>query len=190
MKHLAWVALTAASLAFAPVMGSASDELTPYGTAKVDMHEYPEINQVFDVNYEDPNALNALYSFVKNTRAVVPGKTVVVTHGPELRAFAKENYDKYYGVMDRMAELSEMGVEFRMCSNAMRAAGYEPEDMHGFVTVVPAGFPEIVLLQHEGYAYVNPLPLPVRGIRDLEKNSNGMDCGGGYAAPARPDTVG
>ncbi|MFU8777226.1 MAG: DsrE family protein [Roseovarius sp.] len=172
MKKIAWVAIAATSLALAPVMGAASEELAPYGTATVDMHEYPEIDQVFDVNYEDPNSLNALYSFVKNTRAVVPGKTVVVTHGPELRAFAKENYDKYYAVMDRMAELADMGVEFRMCNNAMRAAGFEAEDMHGFVTVVPAGFPEIVLLQHQGYAYVNPLPLPVRGIRELEKTGN------------------
>lgn len=171
-KTFALAAFAALGLALSPVTATASDEFTPYGTAKVDMHEHPEINQVFDVNYDDPKSLNALYSFVKNTRAVVPGKTVVVTHGPELRAFAKENYDTYYGVMDRMAELSDMGVEFRMCNNALRAAGYEPEDMHGFVTVIPAGFPEIVMLQHEGYAYVNPLPLPVRGIRELEQAGN------------------
>lgn len=171
MRRLALAALAATALAL-PMTAQADEPLTPYGTAKVDMHEYPEIDQVFDVNYEDPKSLNTLYAFVKNTRAVVPGKTVVVTHGPELRAFAKENYDKYYAVMDRMAELAEQGVEFRMCNNALRAAGYEPEDMHGFVTVIPAGFPEIVMLQAQGYAYVNPLPLPVRGIRDLERTSN------------------
>lgn len=147
----------------------ADDDFTPYGTAKVDMHEYPEIDQVYDVNYEDPSSLKTLYAFVKNTGKVVPGKKVVVTHGPELRAFAKENYDKYYALMDQMAELANEGVEFRMCNNALRAAGYEPEDMHGFITVVPAGFAEIVKLQSEGYAYINPIPLPVGGIRDLEK---------------------
>jgi len=165
-------ALAAALLAVLTLGAYADDELTPYGTAKVDMHEYPEINQVYDVNYEDPNSLRVLYAFVKNTRKVVPGKAVVVTHGPELRAFAKENYDKYYGLMDQMAELAEQGVEFRMCNNALRAAGYEPEDMHGFVTVVPAGFAEIVMLESQGYAYVNPIPLPVRGIRELENAGN------------------
>jgi len=171
MRRLALAALAATALAL-PMTAQADEPLTPYGTAKVDMHEYPEVDQVFDVNYEDPKSLNTLYSFVRNTRAVVPGKTVIVTHGPELRAFAKENYDKYYAVMDRMAELAAAGVEFRMCNNALRAAGYAPEDMHGFVTVIPAGFPEIVMLQAQGYAYVNPLPLPVRGIRELERNSN------------------
>jgi intracellular sulfur oxidation DsrE/DsrF family protein len=86
-----------------------------------------------------------------------------------LRAFAKENYEKYQGTIDKMAELAEMGVEFRMCNNAMRAAGYQAEDMHGFITVVPAGFPEIAYLQSRGYSYINPLPLPVKDVRYLEQ---------------------
>lgn len=77
---------------------------------------------------------------------------VVVTHGPELHAFAKENYNKYQGIMDRMKELADDGVEFRMCHNALRAAGFEADDFHGFITVVPAGFPEIVYLQSQGPA--------------------------------------
>ena len=40
--------------------------------------------------------------------------------------------------------------------------------MHGFITVVPAGFPEIALLQSQGYAYVNPIPLSPREVRYLE----------------------
>lgn len=171
MREFLLIASLVTALAV-PTLGHAEEVFAPYGTAKVDMHDYPEINQVFDVNYESPNDLNVLYAFIRNTRKVVSGKTVVVTHGPELRAFAKENYEKYAGEMARMQELSEQGVEFRMCNNALRAAGYEPEDMHGFVTVVPAGFPELVLLQSQGYAYVNPLPLRVGGIRELEKNSN------------------
>ncbi|WP_299365544.1 DsrE family protein [uncultured Paracoccus sp.] len=171
MKILVLPALTAAVLMSVSVGAYADEELTPYGTATVDMHEYPEVNQVYDVNYDDPKSLKTLYAFVKNTSKVVPGDVVVVTHGPELRAFAKENYDKYYGLMDQMAELAEQGVEFRMCNNALRAAGYEPEDMHGFVTVVPAGFAEIVMLQSQGYEYINPIPLPVGGVRELEKSS-------------------
>lgn len=93
---------------------------------------------------------------------------MVVTHGPELRAFAKENYEKYQAVVDKMAELSKEGVEFKMCNNAMRAAGFEATDMHGFVTVVPAGFPELVYWQSKGYQYVNPLPLSVKDVRYVE----------------------
>lgn len=154
-------------------LGAFADEaFSPYGSAKEVMREYPEINQVFDVNYDDPSSLNALYSFVKSTRKFVPGKTIIVTHGPELRAFAKENFEKYYAVMDQMAELSEDGAEFRMCGQALRAAGFEPEDMHGFVTVIPSGFAEIVMLQADGYRYVNPTPLSVVGIRDLEQHQD------------------
>jgi hypothetical protein len=48
-------------------VAAAADELSPYGTAQVDMREYPTTNAVFDVNYEDPEKLNILYAFVKNT---------------------------------------------------------------------------------------------------------------------------
>lgn len=149
--------------------GALAADFAPYGTAKVDMHEMPVTDVVFDVNYEDPQKLNTLYAFIKNTRKETKGKVVVVTHGPELRAFAKENYEKYQGAVDKMAELSKEGVEFKMCNNAMRAAGFNAEDMHGFITVVPAGFPEVAYWQSKGYRYINPLPLPVTDVRYIDQ---------------------
>ena len=146
-----------------------AEEFAPYGTAKVDMHKMPVVNTVFDVNYDDPQKLNLLYNYVKNTKKVTRGKVVVVTHGPELRAFAKENYQKYQGIVDKMAELAKDGVEFKMCNNAMHAAGFNAEDMHGFITVVPAGFPEIAYWEHKGYAYINPTPLSVKDIRYIDQ---------------------
>ena len=145
-----------------------AEEFAPYGTAKVDMHEYPVLNAVFDVNYEDPNKLNILNVFLQKTSAALKGKMVVVTHGPELRVFAKENYVKYQGIVDKMATLADKGIEFRMCSNAMRAAGFKSSDMHGFITVIPAGFPEIALLQSKGYRLIEPLPLSVKDARYIE----------------------
>lgn len=145
-----------------------AEEFAPYGTAKVSMHEYPTINAVFDVNYDDPQQLHTLHAFINNTRKPLKGKMVAVTHGPELRTFAKENYEEYQPIVDKLAELAHEGVEFRMCHNAMRAAGFQAEDMHGFVTIVPAGFAEIALLQSQGYEYVNPIPLPVHNVRALE----------------------
>lgn len=147
----------------------AADDFSPYGTSKKDLHEYPTINAVFDANYTDPKSLNILYAFVNNTRKPLKGKMVIVTHGPELRAFAKENYIKYQGIMDKMKKLADAGVEFRMCHNALRAAGFKADDFHGFVTVVPAGFPEIAYLQAEGYKYINPLPYGVRDVRYLDQ---------------------
>lgn len=145
-----------------------AEEFAPYGTAKVDMHEYPVIDVVFDVNYDDPQELNVLNVFLQKTSGALKGKTVVVTHGPELRVFAKENYEKYQGIVDKMATLADEGIEFRMCNNAMLAAGFESSDMHGFITIVPGGFPEIAYLQSQGYKYINPLPLAVKDVRYIE----------------------
>lgn len=160
------LALSLGAAATSPLVYA--EDFAPYGTAKVDMHDYPTIDAVFDVNYDDPKSLNILYAFVKNTSKPLKGQMVVVTHGPELRVFAKENYEKYQGIVDKMAQLADAGVEFRMCNNAMRAAGYEAEDMHGFITVVPAGFPEIALLQSQGYQYINPIALSPKDVRYLE----------------------
>ncbi|OOG22687.1 hypothetical protein B1C78_14660 [Thioalkalivibrio denitrificans] len=160
-------AVLAAAVSLTPVF--ASDDFSPYGTATVDMKEYPVTNAVFDANYQDPNDLNLLYAFVNNTRVPLKGHMIVVTHGPELRAFAKENYVKYQAIVDRMAELAEEGVEFRMCRNALLAAGYAPDDFHGFITVVPAGFPELAYLQAQGYKYINPLPYSPLDVRYLDQ---------------------
>lgn len=43
-----------------------------------------------------------------------------------------------------------------MCSDAMRAAGFECEDMNGFVDVVPAGFAELACRQSRGHQFTNP----------------------------------
>jgi uncharacterized protein len=162
-----------AVMAFAVLFSGAAlsvtaDELAPYGTAKSDMHKYPEINRVYDVNYDDPKWLNALVGFIKNVNNVVPGKAVVVLHGTEIRAFAKENYEKYQGVIDNLAALSKAGVEFRMCNNAMHAAGFNAEDMHGFVTIIPAGFAEVIDLQHKGYAVIDASATAVKDSRLID----------------------
>lgn len=161
--------LVSAMLAVGLAQPVFAEAFAPYGTAKVDMHPMPKTNTVFDVNYDDPKKLNILYFYVKNTKKVTRGKVVVVTHGPELRAFAKENYEKYKEIIDKMAELNEDGVEFKMCNNAMQAAGFRAEDMHGFITVVPAGFPEVAYWQGKGYKYINPAPLPVKDVRYIDQ---------------------
>lgn len=164
--HLLPLMLACALMAAAP---ASAQEHAPYGSARVDMHAMNVTDVVFDVNYADPKDLRFLNGFIKNTRKETRGKVVVVTHGPELRAFAKENYEKYQAIVDDLARLAqEEGVEFKMCNNALRAAGFEPGDMHGFITVVPAGFAEIAYWQSHGYQYIYPGPYGVRDVRYLE----------------------
>jgi len=158
-RHIALVALVILSV---PVV-AADKDLSPYGIAKVDMHTFKEINRVYDVNYTDPQNLNGLAGFITNVNKVVPGKTVVVLHGPEIRVFAKENYEKYQGLVDKMAGLAKSGVDFRMCNNAMHGAGFEAKDIVGFVTIVPAGFAELIDLQSKGY---QPIIATVTAVKD------------------------
>lgn len=147
---------------------AANDVAAPYGTATVKTRPIPVLNTVFDVSYDDPQKLDLLYDFVRNTRQVTRGKVVIVTHGPELRAFAKENYTKFQAIVDKMAALANEGVKFYMCRNAMKMAGYRPEDMHGFITVVPSGFAEIAYLEYQGYQYINPTPLSTKDIGQIK----------------------
>lgn len=168
--HRACAVLAGAAACLLPTAVSwAEDGFAPYGRAQIEAQAYTGLDTVWDVNYEDPNALGALYSFVLHTQRATGGKAVVVTHGPELRAFAIENYEIYQGVVDQMAELADLGVQFRMCGQAMRAAGFEASDMHGFITVIPIGFAELALWQSRGHQYMNPIPLTVRDVRYLDQ---------------------
>jgi intracellular sulfur oxidation DsrE/DsrF family protein len=167
MKLLRYFAVSLAVLCSAPLL-AADKDLSPYGTAKVDMHKYPTINRVYDVNYVDVQNLNGLANFITNVNKEVPGKSVVVLHGPEIRVFAKENYEKYQGLVDKMAGLAKSGVDFRMCNNAMHAAGFESNDIVGFVTIVPAGFAELVDLESKGYQPIVAIVTPVKDSRYLD----------------------
>jgi uncharacterized protein len=167
MKLLRCFTLALTVVCSAPLL-AADKDISPYGTAKVDMHNYPTINRVYDVNYVDVQHLNGLAGFITNVNKVVPGKTVVVLHGPEIRVFAKENYEKYQGLVDKMAGLAKSGVDFRMCNNAMHGAGFEAKDIVGFVTIVPAGFAELIDLQSKGYQPIVAIVTPVKDSRYLD----------------------
>ncbi|MBR0577186.1 DsrE family protein [Proteiniclasticum sp. BAD-10] len=58
--------------------------------------------------------------------------------------------------LPRLQALAEDGVRVAACENALRAHGVKKEDLHGFVTTVPAGVVELALKQQEGYAYIKP----------------------------------
>ena len=81
---------------------------------------------------------------------------MLVLHGDEIPFFAIENHDKHAELMRRSQSLTVAGpIEFRMCRVAAKAHGYDPDDIHGFVTLVPMADAEIVKLQQEsGYAYM------------------------------------
>lgn len=93
---------------------------------------------------------------------------VVVTHGPELHAFAKENYKKYQGIMDRMKELADDGVESGCAT--MRCA--RPASRQTTSTAsspwCPPVFQKSCICNHKD-RNINPLPYSVKGVRKLDQ---------------------
>lgn len=45
--------------------------------------------------------------------------------------------------------------------------GFATEGLHGFVSVVPAGFHKVAYWQGKGHKYINPLP--VKDVRHLDQ---------------------
>jgi len=80
---------------------------------------------------------------------------VVIVHGGAIPLFAIDQYQKYKDIMRRAQSLTVgTTIEFRMCRAAAKLLDYEPEDIHGFVKMVPMADAEIVRLQHDNYAYM------------------------------------
>jgi intracellular sulfur oxidation DsrE/DsrF family protein len=97
-------------------------------------------------------------SFLNNIYHADPfeASIVLVLHGDEIPFFAVDNYDSYEELMRRAQSLTVAGtVQFRMCRVAAAGHGLEPDEIHGFVKVVPMADAEIVRLQQEeGYVYM------------------------------------
>lgn len=132
----------------------------PWGTAKVLDIEYKGQKVVYDAAVNSVAALTSVldrasYLSVLNGADPFDNKIVIALHGAEIPFFAIKNYPKYKALMDRAQSLTVGGIiEFRMCKIAAEGHGLKPEDIHGFVQMVPMGDAEIVRLQQEGYAYM------------------------------------
>ncbi len=158
-KFVAVVAFASIPLAHAQQTGA------PYGSstfaAYEDIDSVKQLKVVWDFNFVDPKAVGGVFNNVGalmkaaaefGPHDIDPLKIVIVSHGPELVVFAKQNYAKYKDIVDRAASLAKQGVRFEMCRNAAAAAGFKPDDFHGFVTVVPAGPYALAYWQAKGYA--------------------------------------
>lgn len=132
----------------------------PWGGAKVVETEYSKQRVVYDTAVKTEGALTSVmdrasYLSALNGADPFDNKIVIVLHGDEINFFATKHFAKHKALMERAQSLTVGGIiEFRMCRIAARNHGYEPKDIHGFVTMVPMGDAEIVRLQHEGFAYM------------------------------------
>lgn len=140
---------------------AAADGNAPWGRATFEEVAYAPQRVVYDVAVSSPAELAGVLdrvSFLNNIYQANPfdSSIVVVLHGDEIPLFAVSNYAKNRELMARAQSLTRAGpIQFRMCVVAARAHGYQPQDIHGFVQMVPMADAEIVRLQREdGYAYM------------------------------------
>lgn len=138
-----------------------SADQAPWGRAATEAIDYAPQKVVYDVAAADAEGFTQVLdraSYLNNIYRADPFRAsiVLVLHGDEIPLFAVANLDANRELMQRAQSLTLAGpVEFRMCRVAAQGHGLEPEDIHGFVKVVPMADAEIVRLQQEeGYVYM------------------------------------
>ncbi len=123
---------------------------------------YPSVKVVYDWNLQGPEAVNQALNYISNHLKAYSQyspfeevKIVVVSHGPEVAIFTKQNYQKFKEVIERMKSFSEgYGIKFYVCYNAIRALGFSQEDVLPIAILTPAGVAKLAALEEEGYRLV------------------------------------
>lgn len=110
---------------------------------------------VLHVDADDPKVLNLAFNNAANYHVALNGehfRMVMVANGPAVKLFTKANAEQ----AARCRELQGMGLDIRLCRNALTAFAVTEDSLWDNCAVVPAGVVEIVLLQRQGYAYIKP----------------------------------
>jgi len=159
MKYLS-LGLVFAGLFFSPLSHAAETHL-PWGGASEINQVYSKQKVVFDTTSATVEGLTSILdraSFMSQLNGADPFETkiVIMLHGGAIPFFASKNYAKNKELMVRAQSLSVGDVvEFRMCKASAKLQGYKPNDIHGFIKMVPMADAEIVRLQQEeGFAYM------------------------------------
>ena len=156
MKYFTWWFLLAALYA-----GSVTAGEVPWGSAGVTETQYKPQKVVYDVAVNSIEKMTSVLdraSYLSKITGADPfdSSIVLVLHGNEIDFFAIKNFQKYMALMQRAQSLVESEVlKIRMCRIAAEGHGYKPEDIHGFIEMVPMGDAEIIRLQNEeNHAYM------------------------------------
>ncbi|MBF0188310.1 MAG: DsrE family protein [Magnetococcales bacterium] len=134
----------------------------PADPSRFDGSRSPAQKAVYHFNFATPDdamkGLKRVKNHLKALKAFGDPKNshiVVVLNGNELHAFSRLNQEVFSEIYPQLKSLSEQGVDVRVCRNAGRARGYEPDQFYDLVTVVPAAVSELARLQNQGYAYLH-----------------------------------
>lgn len=157
MHNLLFFILISVSFISAPVLSANA----PWKGASVTPTEYKPQKVVYDVHGKTLKEVESVLdraSYLSSITGADPfdQSIVLVLHGKELSFFAIENYEKYKELVHRAQSLvASEAIKIKMCTIAARSQGYSPEDIHGFIEMVPMGDAEIIRLQYEeAHAYM------------------------------------
>jgi intracellular sulfur oxidation DsrE/DsrF family protein len=138
-----------------------ADNDAPWGRSKLTDTEYKPQKVVYDVTTGKLEVMDHVLdrgSYLSNISGADPfdQSIVLVIHGSAIKFFAIENTARYRAMMQRAESLVSSDVlRIKMCKIAAEALGYRPQDIHGFVEMVPMGDAEIIKLQYEeNHAYM------------------------------------
>lgn len=128
---------------------------------------YKEQKVVYDFFFDDPQKINAALFWVRSLVNPLMEEPYgyapefldikVVIHGTEIVTVARNNYEKYKDAVERMRYYAGLGVEFKVCGLAAHDYGYNPDDFHEFIDVVPSAITELAHWQLEGHALITPV---------------------------------
>jgi hypothetical protein len=145
----------------------AAEQFAPYGTAAVRTQSYAPLKYVVESSAFEPAEVANTLRVAKQMLGLSPkgSQMTVVIIGGGIRFFAKENYEKYQGIVEAAAELRDAGVKIAYCGASMAGAGFAAGDLHGLGEVVPGGYVEVAELISKGYAPIRP-PLILQRTKD------------------------
>ena len=139
----------------------AEDTSSPWGSSTLTPTTYKPQKVVYDVNVNSTKDLESVLnraSYISIISGADPFEQsiVLVLHGPEINFFGIKSFAKHKELMKRAQSLVESEVlKIKMCKIAAEGRGFKPQDIHGFVEMVPMGDAEIVRLQNEeNHAYM------------------------------------
>lgn len=153
-----WLPLLLTILLIPPTLAAEAE--APWGRGKAVAQSYEKQKVVYDVTTSSEAAMRSVISRAQllvdlNGSDPFDNKVVIVLHGKEIPFFAVKNLRKHQELMQRAQSATLSGlIEFRMCKLAAEGHGFQPEEIHGFVSLVPMADAEIVRLQQAGYAYM------------------------------------
>jgi len=137
-----------------------ANDLAPWGSANVLKRNYEPSKVLYDVTSGDRKIISNILSLLAHLNKTYGSDTfdssiVVVIHGDAIPFFAISEYKSNIEIMKRAQSLTVgTSIEFRMCRAAAKLLKYEPNDIHGFVKMVPMADAEIIQLQRENYFYM------------------------------------